>query len=120
MDIKAKIDAINNWIALRITLIVGTMWCVYAFAALTVLPLFYPASTVAVQFISSAFLQLVLLPMIMVGNALLSKSSEARAAEDHDMIMAELAEVKAMHAELHLMLGNDLSNTVVEITPPSE
>jgi hypothetical protein len=36
----------------------------------------------------------------MVGQNILGQSTEKRAQEDHDNIMAELAEIKAMHLEL--------------------
>lgn len=94
---------VNDKIAIFITNIVGTMWCAYAFSIMVMLPLYYPSALNIVQFISSAFLQLVLLPLIMVGQNVLSRSSEDRAKKDHKMLIdehrllkEELAEIKAL------------------------
>jgi hypothetical protein len=40
----------------------------------------------------------------MVGQNLLGAKSEARAEQDHEMIMAELSEIKEMHAELKTLV----------------
>lgn len=89
----------NDRIAVFITSIVGTMWCAYAFSIMVLIPLQYPNTLSAVQFISSAFLQLVLLPLIMVGQNVLSRASEERAKKDHKMIRLELQEIKDMIEE---------------------
>jgi hypothetical protein len=80
-------EAMNERIALWTTRIVGTMWCAYAFLALALLPLFWPASESTVQYASSSVLQLVLLPIILVGQALEGRAAEKRAAEDHAALM---------------------------------
>ena len=94
---------INDRIAISITNVVGTMWCAYAFSVMVMIPLYYPAALNIVQFVSSAFLQLVLLPLIMVGQNVLSRASESRAKKDHKMLIdehrllkEELAEIKAL------------------------
>ena len=58
------------------------------------LPLFFPSIDREIQYISSAFLQLVFLPLIMVGQSVLNKESEKMAKEDHQMIMNELKEIR--------------------------
>src|SRR4051812_18029268 len=60
----------NNWLAVKITNVVGTMWCAYAFAALALISL--PAAihggvATLISWIAQTFLQLVLLSIIMVG-----------------------------------------------------
>lgn len=61
----------NAWVAVRITKIVGTMYCAYVFAviALVALPsaIQQGSPTVLVNWVSANFLQLVLLPIIIVG-----------------------------------------------------
>lgn len=94
----------NDWAAGKITSTVGSMWCAYFFTLLVVIPFYIPSLTVPVQYFSSAFLQLVLLPIIMVGGAVLSKNSEARAQQDHEALMLEVAELKEMHEDLHRVL----------------
>ena len=49
-------------------------------------------------------LQLTFLPLILVGQSLLGKNAETRAAQDHDTIMTEMSEIKAMHQDLHSMM----------------
>jgi hypothetical protein len=104
MDFKERIKTINSTIALKVTLWVGTMWCVYGFIIFAILPLIFPSTNTVIQYISSAFLQLVLLPMIMVGNSIMGEKAEKRAEEDHDMIMSELQEIKEIHEDLKRVL----------------
>src|ERR1051326_4282268 len=76
-EIHAKVHGtgpmgrVNAWLALRITRIVGTMYCAYLFAVLAFVAL--PSAiqqgspTVLINWLSSNFLQLILLPIIIVG-----------------------------------------------------
>ena len=69
-DLKG-IEKFNAWIAVKITNGVGTMWCAYAFFCLDLLmlpPVIQSNSaTVWVTYVAQTVLQLVLLPIIMVG-----------------------------------------------------
>lgn len=62
---------INNWLAEKITNVVGTMWCAYIFTALTLISL--PSAIAShnvitiVSWIAQTFLQLVLLAIIQTG-----------------------------------------------------
>ena len=96
----------NNSLALRVTLLVGSVECVYLFTIFALLPLMFPQTTVFVQFVSSAFLQLILLPLILVGQDLLGKKAEERAQSDHEMIVAEFAEIKALHQDVHQIVSS--------------
>jgi hypothetical protein len=82
----------NAAVAVRITKVVGTMYCAYVFAliALVALPaaLQQGSPTVLVNWLSSNFLQLVLLPIIMVGQNVISASQDARAEADHETLTA--------------------------------
>lgn len=98
---KIDIKALNDRIALQTTVLMGSMGCVYLFLIWSLLPTIFPKLQSFVFYVSGGVIQLVALPMIMVGSAVLSRASEARAQEDHETIMAEMAELKAMHAELH-------------------
>lgn len=86
----------NDGLALRITSFVGTMWCAYLFCAisLTSLPstLHEHSVNADVQWVAQTFLQLVLLSIIMVGQAVQAKrSAEHTASLDalHDKIDAQ-------------------------------
>ena len=80
----------NAAIAVRITRIVGTMYCAYVFTLIALVAL--PAAiqqgspTVLVNWLSSNFLQLVLLPIIIVGQNVISAAQDARAEADHETL----------------------------------
>jgi uncharacterized membrane protein len=95
---------VNDSIAVFVTSIVGTMWCAYIFSIMVLLPLVYPNTNTVIQYISSAFLQLILLPLIMVGQTVQGRTTEQRARKDHKMIKAELQELRDMHGEINEIL----------------
>ena len=75
-------DRFNSWLAVKITRVVGSMWCAYAFALfdLISLPEAIKAGTAAIiSWVAQTFLQLVLLSVIMVGQNLQTVASDARA-----------------------------------------
>ena len=79
--LKAKEEAagFNSKLAVRITDIVGTMWCAYAFACLALisLPSAVKAGTATlVAWFAQTFLQLVLLSIIMVGQKVAAEKSD--------------------------------------------
>jgi len=84
------IGRFNTYLAVLITKSVGTMWAAYLFAiiALVSLPQSIQAlmkgdTVTAVIWLSQSFLQLVLLPIIIVGQSVISASQDARAEADH-------------------------------------
>ena len=81
------INKFNYWIAVKITKAVGTMWCAYAFLLidLIMLPPVIKASNVMiwVSYIAQTVLQLVLLPIIMVGQNVIQAQNESKADADH-------------------------------------
>jgi hypothetical protein len=82
----------NAAMAVHITRIVGTMYCAYAFTLIALVAL--PAAieqgspTVLINWLSSNFLQLVLLPIIIVGQNVISAAQDARAEADHETLTA--------------------------------
>lgn len=80
----------NYWIAVKITNGVGTMWCAYAFFIidLFMLPPVIQANDVIVwvTYIAQTVLQLVLLPIIMVGQNVIQAQNEAKAETDHNTL----------------------------------
>jgi hypothetical protein len=101
---------INKWLAVKITTAVGTMWCAYAFALLALVSL--PAAirsrdpVTIVQWISTIFLQLVLLSIIIVGQQVQTEASDQRAEADHETICL-LHEINVTQ----LSILNELRNT---------
>ena len=88
----SAIGRFNAAVAVRITKVVGTMYCAYVFSLIALVAL--PAAieqgspTVLVNWLSSNFLQLVLLPIIMVGQNVISTAQDVRAEADHETLTA--------------------------------
>lgn len=90
---------LNGWIASHITNIVGTMWMAYMFCGLAFVALPSAISqgspTVLVNWLSSNLLQLVLLPIIMVGQKAQGDAADARSVatyKDTEAILDRLDE----------------------------
>jgi hypothetical protein len=99
-----RAEAVNNKIGLAITSRVGTMWAAYIFFALTLVSL--PAALtsgspiVIVSWIAQTFLQLVLLPIIIVGQNIQAKASDDRAIATYKDAGAILEESKEIQSHL--------------------
>ena len=82
----------NTRIAVTVTKTVGSMWCAYAFALLALISFPAAISThdpiIIVAWIAQTFLQLVLLPIIIVGQNVQAAASDARAESDHETLIA--------------------------------
>jgi hypothetical protein len=85
-----SIGQFNTWLAVLVTKSVGTMWAAYLFVLIGLVSLpqafkaFINGDTVTgVAWLSQSFLQLVLLPIIIVGQNVISASQDARAEADH-------------------------------------
>ena len=89
----------NESIALRMTIAFGSIWCVYAFTIFSLVPLLLPKAQNTLLYVSNC-IQLVALPALMVGSALLARSSEQRATQDHDALVEILADVREELAAL--------------------
>ncbi|HLQ05910.1 MAG TPA: hypothetical protein VK197_09700 [Verrucomicrobiae bacterium] len=89
---SGPVGRFNTRLALRITKSVGTMWVAYIFAGLALISL--PAAIasgetiVIVSWIAQTFLQLVLLPIIIVGQNVIQAANDARAEADHETLTA--------------------------------
>ncbi|HTW19999.1 MAG TPA: hypothetical protein VME70_07300 [Mycobacteriales bacterium] len=95
---------LNERIGLRITLVVGTMWCAYLFTVIALISApsaFRTGDTlVIVMWIAQTFLQLVLLPIIIVGQNVQAVAGDARSKATYDDAVAVLAEAKQIQAHL--------------------
>jgi hypothetical protein len=104
-----KLDSLLARAGEKITNRVGTMYAAIAFMCLALVSL--PGAltsgdpVVIVAWIAQTFLQLVLLPVIMVGQNVQAARTERRDKETHDTVMAEHAETKRLLAEMHFLLG---------------
>lgn len=91
----------NTWLAVKITNTVGTMWIAYLFAIIALISL--PAAIqsgsviVIVAWIAQTFFQLVLLPIIIVGQNVIQATNDQRAEADHETLTA----VHQLTVEVH-------------------
>ncbi|TAK61195.1 MAG: hypothetical protein EPO22_08580 [Dehalococcoidia bacterium] len=94
----------NAKVGLKITVIVGTMWCAYLFTLLALVsaPSAFRTgdSLIIIAWIAQTFLQLVLLPIIIVGQNIQAAASDARAQATFDDAAAVLEEAKQIQAHL--------------------
>ncbi len=95
---------VNDRIGLGITKRVGTMWAAYVFFALTLVSLPAALSSgnliVIVSWVAQTFLQLVLLPVIIVGQNIQANEAEKRAIATYDDATAILEEAKQIQKHL--------------------
>jgi hypothetical protein len=108
-------NGLNARIGLAITVLVGTMICAYVFGLIALISL--PAAissgnlTIIVAWISSNFLQLVLLPVIIVGQNIQAKAADARAEatyKDADSILHE-----SLQIQQHLMEQDEKLSQII-------
>lgn len=97
----------NNRLAVRITGIVGTMWCAYAFAILALISL--PAAIQAgtstlIQWIAQTFLQLVLLSIIMVGQ----KVAAAKSDQQLEQTYKDAEALLQMNDDMHRLIKQNV------------
>jgi hypothetical protein len=100
----------NNWLAVKITAIVGTMWCAYAGAilALISLPQAISMGTAAlVAWVAQTFLQLVLLSIIMVGQ----KVAAAKSDQQLDQTFQDAEALLHMNDDMHRLIKQNVTLT---------
>ena len=94
----------NDRFGLAITKRVGSMWAAYVFVALSLVSLPGAIATkntvIIVGWIAQTFLQLVLLPVIIVGQNLQAAESEKRAIATYEDAGAILEEAKEIQSHL--------------------
>ena len=101
---KDRKIGVNERIGLWVTKRVGTMWAAYLFFGLSLVSL--PAAVasgnviVMVSWIAQTFLQLVLLPIIIVGQNIQASASEERAIATYEDAGAILEEAKEIQVHL--------------------
>jgi hypothetical protein len=115
---KAKLG-FNERIGLAVTKRVGTMWAAYLFFGLSLVSLPAALSSgneiVIVSWIAQTFLQLVLLPIIIVGQNIQAKASDERAVATYEDAGAILEETKQIQEHLKAQ-----DATIAELTAKLE
>ena len=106
---------LNERIGLAVTKRVGTMWAAYVFFGLSLVSLPAAISSgneiVIVSWIAQTFLQLVLLPIIIVGQNIQAKASDDRAIATYEDAGAILEESKEI--QTHLGVQDEALSTLV-------
>jgi len=90
----------NGWLAVKITNMVGTMWCAYAFTILALISLpeaIKGGTGPLIAWIAQTFLQLVLLSIIMVGQKVAAAASDKQAFQTYEDAEALLEISNDMH-----------------------
>jgi hypothetical protein len=106
---------LNARFGLKITLVVGTMWAAYAF---TILALFALPSAIkqgtyfVVVWLSSSFLQLVLLPIIIVGQNIQAAAADKRSEDTYKHAEAVLREAEEI--QKHLLAQDEVITSIME------
>lgn len=105
------VKGINRRVAVWITLGVSSIWAFYVFVLFGLTPLVWPSHEENILYWSN-FLQLIFLPIITVGAAILGYDAEQRAKEDHDHICREFLILKdmieVMNANHKLLVEHDI------------
>jgi hypothetical protein len=111
----------NARLALGITVVVGTMWCAYLFTVIALLsaPSAFRSGnmTVIIAWVSSNFLQLALLPIIIVGQNLQAKAADKRAEDTYNDADAILHE--AIQIQQHLAAQDDEIEHILQLVRAS-
>jgi hypothetical protein len=113
---------LNGRIGLLITTLVGTMICGYVFALIALISL--PSAitshnlTVIIAWVSSNFLQLVLLPIIIVGQNLQANASDKRALQTYEDAEAVLHE--ATQIQQHLLAQDAVLAQLIGAVMPGD
>src|SRR5450631_1420603 len=103
------IGRLNAKVGLKITLVVGTMWAAYLFTLLALVSAPSAFKTgdkiIIVAWIAQTFLQLVLLPIIIVGQNVQAAAADARSLATYNDASAVLEEAKQIQE--HLKVQDD-------------
>ena len=104
---KSKITLLNELVAVFVTKSVGNMWCAYLFCFIALVSFGQVINALkhgdmlsAVAWLSQTFLQLVLLPIIIVGQDVQARESEKRANRTYEDAEAILHEALEIHRHL--------------------
>ena len=77
----------NEWLAVKVTRSMATMWCAYVFLVWSLIPLVWPEAESIVFYVSGGIIQLVALSLIMVGQNVLGQATATQAKETHDTVL---------------------------------
>ena len=94
-----RVRTFNEWLALHATLVFGSMWMTYGFFLYGFIPVLFPSQMNHLLYWSNT-VQLWSLPLLMVGQNVLGRTSDRQAKETHDTVMVELKLLNDNHSEM--------------------
>jgi hypothetical protein len=113
----------NGRIGVFITTVVGTMWAAYIFTVLALISLPTVLSTkdlvIIVAWVAQTFLQLVLLPIIIVGQNVQARAADKRSEQtysDAEAILQECLQLQA-HLEAQDKILDDVVRHLARVSP---
>jgi len=115
VDGEGNFHKFNAWLGVKITTMVGTMWCAYLFAALALVSLpnaIAGGRATLIAWIAQTFLQLVLLSIIMVGQKVAGVAADARADQTYKDAEAILHE--CIQLQKHLESQDEILLKLIE------
>jgi hypothetical protein len=98
---SSRITRCNERLAVLMTRGFGTMWAFYGFTMYGLLPLLFPSAQDRLLYWSNV-IQLVALPLLMVGQNVLGRATERQARETHDAVLEDR---QLLREELQLLHG---------------
>ena len=110
-------QGVNDQIAVFLTRTVGSMPMAYAFTVLAfiglcgILGVLQPVVAVLVAWLSQTLIQLTLLPIIMVGNSVLSRHAELQAEEQFQTTQKTYHDIEQIMLHLSAQDGEILTHT---------
>jgi len=99
-------EGLNTAVAVFLTTRVGTMWAAYSFSMLAIIGLLAilnilpPVVALLIAWSSQTFIQLVMLPIIMVGQNVLGRKSELQADEAYNTTMRTYHDIEEIMQHL--------------------
>ena len=111
-----KLDSISKYIAVTSVNWLSTIECVILFTIWSLIPLYWNEATNFVAYVSSDILQLVLLPLIMLGQKIAADNNDANQAElldKHDKlddVIKELNDLLGRHTNELAKIDQILEN----------
>jgi hypothetical protein len=115
VKVKDESVGVNGHVALIITAVVGTMWCAYVFTLISLVSLPDAVKSgsliTIISWIAQTFIQLVLLPIIIVGQNIQGKASDKRSEQTYNDAEAILNE--CLQLQQHLQAQDTVLDDVV-------
>ena len=114
----------NARFGLKVTLIVGTMWAAYLFTILALFALpsaMHQGTYYVIVWLSSSFLQLVLLPVIIVGQNIQAATADKRAEDtykDAEAVLKESEEIQKHLLAQDQVISDILTRLAAIVSPP--